>query len=97
MKKCTQTFPSDLDSRLSKISSEEQEKFLTALQDYVMEEWIDTFTDRVRDFLDDDELCEENLIHLKEGGYAFPNEIFSRFDFDGEIDFVLTFRDEKSN
>ena len=97
MKKCTLEFPSDLDSRLSKISSEEQDKFLTALQDYVMEEWIDTFKDRVRDFLDDSELCEENLVHLKEGGYAYPNEIFSRFDFDGEIDFVLTFRDETSN
>ena len=93
MKKCTQEFPSDLDSRLSKISSEEQDKFLTALQDYVMEEWIDTFTDRVRDFLD----MEEYTLTLKEGGYTAAHQLFSRFDFDGEIDFVLTFRDETSN
>ena len=91
MKKCIQEYPSELDARLSKISSEEQEKFLAELEDYVMAEWVDTFTDRVRDFLDDFELCEENVIHLKEGGYAYAYEIYSRFDFDGEVNLKLSF------
>ena len=92
MQKCIPEYPIELDARLSKISSEEQEKFLAVLQDYVMGEWIDTFTDRIRDFLDDSELCEENPIHLKEGGYAYAYEIFSRLDFQAKLSIDLDFR-----
>ena len=73
-----------LQERLNLIKEEDQKELLQKLTSDLIEEFNDTYTEVLRWILD----LDEDIVHLKEGGYAEVNELLGRFDFKAKINFM---------